>query len=484
MATYQILGDKVIEGARETGVLRKADVVVAGGGPAGLAAAVAAARAGAKVVLIERDAFLGGVATGSMMAALVGSGWATGVGLELMDRLADMGGAPKWDSAPGRTGTTPFDPEVFKDAALEMIHEAGVDLLLHTWAAEPIVVEGKAMGVMTQSKSGRQAVLGKVVIDCTGDADLAAAAGASCLKGRESDHRMRPFALLFRLGGLDIPKIVQYVSENPEELQPQFRTGTLLKVGDEEVITRVSGFYKLVETAKMHGGLYPECHYFRLEDLWVNRGTAICNTTRIYYVDGTNVNDLTKGQIEGRKQIRKLIAFARKYIPGCENAFLIDTAPSMGVRETRRIVGEYSLTDEDAYSDARFEDAITTMHESLVRRPRPANLDIHMPDPIEGSPQDLIERFPERVPRESHSYQIPFRALLPKGIDGLLVAGRAISVSHMIDSTTRLMLICMRTGQAAGAAAALSARKGISPRRLDYAELRSILVGQGMAGIA
>ncbi|MGE5552160.1 MAG: FAD-dependent oxidoreductase [Bacteroidota bacterium] len=483
MATYQIAGDKVIESARETGVLRETDVVVAGGGPAGLAAAIAAARAGAKVTLIEREAFLGGVATGAMMAALVGSETAAGIGLELMDRMAAKGGAPKWDAAPGRTGTTPFDPEVFKDTALDMVREARVDLLLHAWTAGPIVTEGKVMGVLTESKSGHRAVLAKITVDCTGDADLAAAAGAPCLKGRESDHKMRPFALLFRLGGLDIPRILQYVQENPEELQPQFRTGTALKAGDEEVITRISGFYKLVETAKRNGELYPECHYFRLENLWVDRGTAICNTTRIYHVDGTDVNDLTKGEIEGREQIRKLIAFAKKYIPGCENAFLIDTAPCLGIRETRRIIGEYSLTDEDAYGDARFADAITTMHEALVRLPRPANLDIHMPDPIEGSTQDLIERYPERVPRESHTYQIPFRALLPKGIDRLLVAGRAIAVSHMIDSTTRLMLICMRTGQAAGVAAALAARQGVSPKELDFEELRSVLMGQGMTGI-
>lgn len=483
MTTYQILGNRVIEGAREITAIRESDVVVAGGGPAGLAAAVAAARAGARVTLIEKEAFLGGVATGSLMAALVGSEMATGIGLELIDRLVAKGGAPKWDAAPGRTRTTPFDPEAFKDAALDMIREAGVDLLLYTWVAGPIAMDDKVMGVMTESKSGRRVVLAKASVDCTGDADLAAVAGVACMKGRETDRRMRPFALLFRLGGLDIRRIVQYVQENPEELQPQFRTGTLLKVGDEEVITRISGFYRLVETAKRNGELYPECHYFRLEDLWVNRGTAICNTTRIYGADGTDADDLTKGEIEGREQIRKLVAFAKKHIPGCENAFLIDTAPCLGVRETRRIVGEYSLTDEDAYGDARFADAITTMQEWLVCRPRPANLDIHMPDPIEGSPQDLIERFPEQVRRERHSYQIPFRALIPQGIDGLLVAGRAISVSHMIDSTTRLMLICMRTGQAAGVAAALSARQGVSPKRLDFGELRSLLIGQGMTGI-
>ncbi len=478
MPNYEVLEDKVIENSRELEVIKNVDVIVAGGGPAGLAAAIASARMGAKTVLIERAAFLGGVATGSMMAAFVATNWATGIGLEIIDKLAEKGGAPKWDPKINRTATTPFDPEVLKDVTLEMALEANVDPMLYTWIAGPIVVGDKVRGIVTESKSGRQAILGKVIIDCTGDADLAVKSGAPFMKGRETDQRMRPFALLFRLGGLNVPKIVQYVKENPEELQPQYREGTLLKVGDEEVITRISGFYNLVEKAKENRELYPECHYFRLENIWVNRGTAVCNTTRVYNVNGTNTEDLTRGEIVARKQIRELVSFAKKYIPGCENAFVIDVAPYIGVRETRRIMGEYYLTDEDAYRDAKFEDAIMTLKVSLVKKPAPLNLDVHMPEPIEGSSQDLLERYPDRVPREPHEFQIPYRVLLPKNIDNLLVAGRSISVSHMIDGMTRNMVVCMRMGQVAGVTAALSVKHNVSPKNLDFSTIKEALINQ------
>ena len=483
MTEYQILADRVLEGPRELKIAGKGDVIVAGGGPTGLVAAIAAAREGANVWLVESMSFLGGVATGSMMAALVASHWATGISLELVDRLADRGGAVRWDPTADRTGTTPFDPEEFKAVALEMVSEAGVNLLFYTSVVAPIAVDGVVKGVIIESKSGRQALLGHTVLDCTGDADLAAQAGAPFMVGRESDNLMRPFALLFRLGGLDIDRIMEYAESNPLEIQPQYRQGTWLKAGNERIVSRVSGFYELVEQAKAEGGLYPECHYFRLENLWVDRGTAICNTTRIYYMDGTDVKDLTKGEIEARQQMKKLVEFARKYIPGCENAFVIDVAPRMGVRETRRIVGEYSLTDEDAYNDARFDDAFMTLKGSLVKRPVPIELDVHMPDPIEGSEKDLLERYPERVPREQHEYQVPFRAMLPKGVDNLLVAGRTISVSHMIDGGTRNMLACMRMGQVAGTAAAMSARNRVSPKTLNFKEVKAALIEQGVSGL-
>jgi glycine/D-amino acid oxidase-like deaminating enzyme len=469
------------EERREVEVAATADVVVAGGGPSGLAAAVGAARAGAGVILLEQNAFLGGVATGAMMAALVDSSHATGIGCELIDRLADAGAAPRWPGPPGRSDTTPFDPEAFKHAALDMVCEAGVRLMLYTYAVSPAIVDGKVRGVVTESKSGRRAMLGTMVVDCTGDADIAVRAGAHYMKGRESDGKMRPFALLFRLGGLDVRALMKYAEENPDEIQPQHRHGTLLQAGSEEVVTRISGFYRLVEEAKAHNHYPPDLHYFRLENLWVDRGTAICNTTRVYDVDGADPDDLTRGQIAARRQIDSLVAFVRRYLPGGEKAFLIDVAPRLGVRETRRIVGEYSLTDEDAYADATFADAILDLEGGLVKLPRPASLDVHMPEPIEGSPQDLLERFPERVPEESHRFQVPYRVLVPRAVDNLLVAGRAISVSHMIDSWTRNMVICMHTGQVAGVAAALSASMGTQPRSIDVTALRAALLDQGVA---
>lgn len=472
-------GNSIIEEPRHLTVATEADVLVAGGGPAGIAAAIGAARAGANVVLSEQSGFLGGVATGAMMAALVGSSMATGVGLELIQRLADIGAAPGWPGPPKRSETTPFDPEAFKTVALDMVREAGVRPLLYTGAVGPVIIEGKTCGIITESKSGRQAMLSQMIVDCTGDADIAVGAGASYMKGRESDGRMRPFALLFRLGGLDIPTLIRYAEEHPDQIQPQHRHGTRLKAGDEEVVTRISGFYQLVEAAKAAGEFPSDLHYFRLENLWVDRGTAICNTARVYGVDGTDANDLAQAEIAARRQIENLFAFVRRHLPGGEHAFLIDVAPRLGVRETRRIVGEYSLTDEDAYRDATFDDAILEFGVTLVTRPRPAALDVHMPEPIEGSEQDLLERYPERVPGEPHRFQIPYRVLLPRGVDNLLVAGRAISVSHMMDSWTRNMLICMRTGQVAGVAAALATKLKTQPRDLDFSAVRKALSKQG-----
>lgn len=479
-AVYQISGGKVIEGIHELPVASESDVVVAGGGPAGFAAAVSAARAGANVTLVESQAFLGGVATSVMMAALVGAKYADGISGELIGKMSEKGGSPDL-AAPRVYDSIPFDPETFKEAALEMVCEAGVNLMLYTMATNPIVVDGKIKGIVVENKSGRSAVLAERVIDCTGDADLAYSAGAPVAFGRESDHKMRPFSLLFRLGGVDVKKILRYVENDPDELQPQFRNGIRFRINSgEEVIQRLSGFYKLVEKAKAKGELYPECHYFRIESIWINRGTVICNTSRFYYVDGTNASDLTKGEIECRKQIKKLFAFAKKYVPGFENAFVIDVAPRLGIRETRRIIGEYTLTNGDAYNDARFDDAFMTVSGTLVKGSLPAALDVHMPEPIEGSEKDLLERYPERVPREDHTYQIPYRVLLTRDVDNLLVAGRTIAVSHMIDEFTRLMIPCMRFGQVAGAAAALSVRNAVSPKNLDFKFLKEELIRQGL----
>ena len=479
MIEHKVKISTILEPEREIPILAKADVVVAGGGPAGLAAAIASARAGADTILVEEKSFLGGVATANMMTALVGSRRAYGIALELMDRMAEMGGAPKWEPDKRINETTPFDAECFKDAALDMCIEAGVKLYFYTKVCQPIIEDSRVTGVIIESKTGRQAILGKTVIDCTSDADLATRAGCPVTKGRESDNKMRPFALLFLLGGIDIDKLLKYVEENPDQLQPQHLEDTHHSAGGERVITRISGFYDFVEQAKAAGELYDNIHYFRLETLWRDRGIALCNTTRIYYVDGTDIADLTKGEIEGRNQIKKLLPFARKYIPGCENAYIIGIANYMGIRETRRIIGEHHLSDDDAFSDRQFDDSIVTMDVTLPPRDRLIQLDVHMPDPIEGSDLDLFEKYPDQMPREPHNYQIPYRTLVPKGVGGLLVAGKTISVSHLIEGTVRGMIFCMLFGQVAGVAAAMCAKEGINPKDLCFESLKKELISQG-----
>jgi hypothetical protein len=476
---YQLQGKKLIEESREL-PFANTDVVVAGGGAAGFVAAIAAARADAKVTLVESRSFLGGVATQAMMAALVAASYADGISRELIDEMAKLGGAPSY-SLPRTVDTIPFDPESFKLAALEMVIKAGVHLLFYTQVCGPIVINGEVRGIVIESKKGRSAILAKQTIDCTGDADLASQAGVSCNFGRAGDHKTRPLTLLFRMGNVDVRKIIEYVEKNPEELQPQYRNSKpLVFNGNEEVVQRISGFYKLIDQAKKKGELYDEIHYFRLENLMITRGTVFCNTSRVYFLNGADPEDLTKAEIESRRQIQKIFAFAKKYIPGCEKAFVIDVSSSLGVRETRRIAGEYTVSDDDAYGDAKFDDGFMTIEANLVQRPCPVELDVHMPEPIEGSEKDWLERYPEKVPFEKHTYQISYRSLVPKDIKNLLVAGRTISVSHMLDSFTRNMIPCMRFGQAAGAAAALSAKKNITPKDLNFPELKAELIRQGL----
>ena len=479
MTNCKLLNGKVIEGERELPTV-STDVVVAGAGVGGFSAAVAAARANAKVTLVDSHSFIGGVATQAMMATFVATNHADGISRELIDELAKMGGAPSYDT-PRRVGNIPFDPETFKTVALEMALNAGVKILFYTQVCEPVIINGEVKGVIIENKAGRSVILAKQTIDCTSDADLVYRAGGEVNFGRQGDNKTRPLTLLFRLGNVDVYKMIDYVEKNPEELQPQYRGAKpLVFNGNEEVVPRISGFYKLVQEAKAKGELYDEIHYFRLENLQVNRRIAYCNTARAYYLNGTNPEDLTQAEIILRKQILKIVAFARKYIPGCENSFLIDISSSLGVRETRRIVGEYTVSEDDAYGDCKFADAFMIVKSSLVKRPRPIELDVHMPEPIEGSEKDWLERYPERVPREEHTYQLPYRCLIPKGIKNLLVAGKIIGVCHMLDGFTRNMIPCMRFGQTAGTAAALAARKEVTPRALDFSEIKAELTRQGL----
>jgi hypothetical protein len=453
----------VKEEARSLPVAASPDVLVLGGGVAGLAAAIAAGRTGANTLLVERGNCLGGTATAGMMALFYTPyRCAHGIPKAIFDRLIAAGGA-----FPGEVISV--DPEIFKGVAFEMATEAGVSILLHTVCADVIMEGRRVRGVVIENKGGRQALVAQCVVDTTGDADIAAHAGAPTVKGREADAKMRPMTLLFRLGGVDVEAMLAYVRAHPEEFSKD-PNQMMLDVAGKNI--RIFGFFNLVERARAEGHLYPGCHYFRVESVFPERGSLLVNTIRIYDVDGTRPADVTRAEIEARRQQRLLLEFARRYVPGCASAYLLDSGSHIGVRETRRIVGEYILTEEDIIQQVTFPDTIGI--DSNRQNPKGPR---HSPDGMEGSASDIETR--EWV-ATLYTYEIPYRCLLPQDVEGLLVAGRSISANHDADGYTRNQPACMVTGQAAGVAAALAARGGILPRQLNIPDIHMALRALGV----
>lgn len=452
------------EPARRIPVVRDVDVLVVGGGAAGIGAAVGASRAGARTLLVERNGFLGGVATAVMMTTWnVPSRCLAGISRELFEGLLKRGGAI--DGGP----TIPYDPETFKEVAEGACLEAGVELLYYTWVAAPLRDGDTLHGVVVENKSGRQALTARVTVDCSGDADVAAAAGVPCVKGREKDGKMRPLTTLFRLGNVDIRRVVEYARAHPDQFtaDPNFQLLDL-----DRGLVRISGFFDLVAEARARGELDKDCHYIRFEGVFPDRGTLFVNTTRVYGRDGTSAWDLTEGSIEARRQMDQLLRFLVLKVPGCERAFRIDASSVIGVRETRRIRGEHLLTEEDILAGRTYDDTVVK-----AWRHHGAGRNWHSPDGAEGAPSDPTYR---TMTTELQSFEIPYGCLVPLEVEGLVAAGRIISQTHEADMWTRGMYCCVMTGQCAGVAAALAARDGVAPRRLSVPALHRELHRQGL----
>jgi hypothetical protein len=439
------------------------DVLVVGGGPAGIGAAVGAAQAGASVVLAERYGFLGGNATAALVMPLMsfhtqrpapeqkgattllptdhgpGEPVIAGVLKGLLEKLVAAGGAIPPSLATGYV--VPFDPEWLKLLALELLDEAGVRFLLHALASG-VVQEGNAVrGVVFETKSGPVVVKAKAVIDCTGDADLAVQAGVPCEVGR-ADGLVQPMTLMFRMAEFERAAFDAYVRENPGEWRG------------------VHGLWALVRRATQEGKLdlpREDMLFFATPH---EREVSV-NSTRVTRVLGTDVWDLSYAEWASRRQMRQIAAFLRRYVPGFERSYVMQSGVNVGVRETRRIVGDYTLTAEDVLGARKFDDAI-------ARGSYP--VDIHNP---KGS-GTLLKRLPP-----GEAYDIPLRCLMPRGAEGLLVAGRCISGTHEAHSSYRVMPIVMATGQAAGVCAALAARHGAPLRNISPGLIQSELRRQG-----
>jgi hypothetical protein len=457
-------GRSIEEPARRLPVAADVDVLVVGGGPAGIGAAVGAARAGARTLLVEKNGFLGGVATAVMMTTWnVPSRCLSGLSREIVGRLLERGGAI--DGGP----TIPYDPETLKEVAETLCLEAGAGLLYATWFSAPLLDGAGVGGAVVENKSGRQALAARVTVDATGDADVAAAAGVPYVKGREKDGKMRPLTILFRLGGVDVRRVVEYARAHPEEFtaDPNFQLLDL-----DRGIVRISGFFSLAARARERGELDRDCHYIRFEGVFPDRGTLFVNTTRVYGRDGTSAEDLTRASIEARRQMAQLLRVIVRDVPGCERAFRIDASTVIGVRETRRIRGEHLLTEEDVLGGETYPDTV-----ARVWRHHGPGRNWHSPDGGEGAASDPTYR---TMTTDLRSFEVPYRCLVPLNVDGLLVSGRSLSQTHEADMWTRGMYCCVLTGQCAGVAAALAARDGVTPRRVRVSALQRELARQGL----
>ena len=438
------------------------DVLVVGGGPAGLGAAVGAADAGARVILAERYGFLGGNATAALVMPLMsfhtqrpspektgaatllptdhGPGEAVVAGVlgKLLERLVRAGGAIAPSLATGYV--VPFDPEWFKLVALDLLDEAGVEFLLHAFASG-VLGEGRVEGVVFETKSGPIVIRARVTVDCTGDGDVAVQAGAPFEIGR-ADGLVQPMTLMFRVVDFERAAFEAYVRQHPKEWRG------------------VHGLWDLVRRATEAGELdlpREDVLFFATP----HEGEISVNTTRVTRVLGTDVWDLGYAEWASRRQMRQIAAFFRKYVPGFERAYVAQSGVNVGVRETRRILGDYQLNVDDVLGAHKFDDAI-------ARGAYP--VDIHNPT----GTGTVLKRLPP-----GEAYDIPLRCLLPQKTDGLLVAGRCISGTHEAHSSYRVMPIVMATGHAAGVCAALAARRGMTPRDAPGREVQRELLRQG-----
>lgn len=461
-------GKIVTEPERRVPVRREVSVLVCGGGAAGAIAALAAAKQGASVALIEHHGFLGGVNTAACVNGV--GGWQydldgrpliSGLPLDVMLRIAELGGGTagvrrrmqpveKPDYRDGGLGCywLHTEPEATKLALDRMMAEAGVDVLLHAQVAMPIMDGNRIQGAFVESKNGREAILADVVVDCTGDGDIAARAGAGFAIGRPEDGACQPMTKMFSVAKSNVPSLWYGDPEDDPEPDPLMRNrfeGAISKAREEgEFVLNPNDIICAAS---------PVCAG--------DSNIRSVNFTRVQGRLSCDANDLSAAEVEGREQVREAVRFMRKYVPGCEDASLLSTAPQIGIRESRRITGDYELTGEDVRGGADFDDAVARGIYLL---------DIHNPSDI-GKPSALILL--------DAPYSIPYRCLLPKGIEGLLVAGRCISGDHIALASYRVQSHCMAIGQAAGTAAALASRGGVSPRGLSANALRLQLQKDG-----
>ena len=464
----EIVPATIREPARDIPVVKSVDVLVVGGGSGGYPAAISAARNGARVLLIERNAMVGGTGPMSFVTEFLSCENLSGIAQEVAERLARQGGAT--DAFQPEFFNLAFDPEVLKLVILDMLLEAGAEVLLNTLVVDAIMDGDTIKGVVIENKSGRQAVLADVVIDASGDADVAVRAGVA-MQPKETPQ---PMMMLCRIGGVDYARVQDYAHSHPEDFVKSW--GIPPGAFDGGKCVHIGGWFAAVKAAK-ETGLLPQDfgNYFSLFGATpanLKHGIGYIYAVRVIDRDPTNAQDLSEAEIEGRLKVRDFMPFLA-IVPGLENAFLIDMAPAIGVRDSRRIVGDYILTTDDIFAARSFEDEIAL---KVYRGPNIRGWVRHPTDGSEGSKNHGLNEVPTSVV----VFGIPYRCLLPRGIEGLLVAGKTVSFDNEAHQRCRLMPECMAMGEAAGVAAALSAKRNITPRQVDAVELRRLLANQGL----
>ena len=408
------------------------DVLVLGSGPSGFAAAYTAAKNGAKVILVEQSGDVGGISTSGLMSHWTGS-CDSPLYYEILKRTAENNEGDYKNKI-----TNLIDPEKLKTLYLEMLYEVGCKLMIYTFVEDAICDGDKVLGATVVNKSGKTDIYAKITIDATGDGDIAARAGAEFILGRETDNKMQPVTLMFKVGGVDYDRAVFLGSFESTYETPQ---GELQALAKEHIP-------------------YPAGHILTYKSTLP--GVVTCNMTNAIDIDGTNTEDLTKATLICRRQMNDIVKYLREFVPGYEKCFILSSASLMGVRETRHFKGKYTLNEQDILEAKVFDD--------YVVKDAYFNFDVHN---ITGA--GLDKTGVQKHFKQTKGYTIPYRCLIPETKQNLLLCGRNISGTHMAHSNFRVMPICVGIGEAAGTAAFVAVSKNCKLSEINAKEIREII---------